>query len=903
MKRTVRIDPFFYDQPDKSFVGDLMTPVHREKPEGFVERRARDGEVDASGLYLAEMFPGDAGLLDTSYADFGRFAEICGIAGRRYPIRLRLGETPCFEAWRADISEGGTVVTAADTEGVRRALICLEGEMLRRGGAILPRGIIEKKPHMRVRITRCFFSPINRPPKYGDELSDDTDYYPEEYLNRLMHDGANAVWIYTRFSDLVPSSFVPEYGRGGEARLEKLRRVTEKCARYGIRPYVFAIEPVALPEEQMRLIGADGGSAYNGNRLFCVNHPQGRAFVEELGRELFQRCPGLGGFISITYGERPTSCSSAYGRIDKIGLNNPILCPRCRDLPPGQVLANAAAALASGIHKSNPQADVISWTYGHRLWPLEDVRQYVRRAPKDVILMQNFEEMGYAKQLGRTRQGVDYWLSYAGPSALFSATAQEAQKERKPLFMKTQVCCSHELATVPYVPVPGILFDKYRAARDCGVEGVMQCWYFGNYPSMMSRAAGELSFWRDFSDKRAFLVYLAGIYWGAENAPIIADAWEEFEKGYVNYPLNIMFSYYGPMHDGPVWELALLPKNFSLPRSWQTLDPTDGDRIGECLMSGHTLDEAIVLCGRMADHWRRGLERMKQARPLNGECREQLRVAEAVDILFHSGLSILSFYRLRDRLGRREGDAAETLREMRRIVLEEIDRSLALRALCEKDGRLGYHSEGEGYKYFPKKLDHRVARLKELLENEFPQVSERIARSLPPLSYYCGEEDGSRAYHMKRGPVEEADWERIDSQAAFRAAYGDKTLTMEFRMTHCVRIDPEFRLAWPAPGVELTADGETRVSSTTYLYYSVFGRRVDDLKALWTAEKREEDGTLRVTLDRAAIDWEKDLPFKMRLDVDGKLWCAEEDPIRTLGKPNVSPGEYDWMMPEGFGKN
>ena len=107
------------------------------------------------------------------------------------------------------------------------------------------------------------------------------------------------------------------------------------------------------------------------------------------------------------------------------------------------------------------------------------------------------EEMGYAEQLGKTRQGVDYWLSYAGPSQLFEATGDEAVKKGKHMFMKTQTCCSHEVATVPYVPVPGILFKKYKNAFKYNVEGVMQCWYFGNYPSMMSRAAGELAFMHD----------------------------------------------------------------------------------------------------------------------------------------------------------------------------------------------------------------------------------------------------------------------------------------------------------------------------------------------------------------------------------------------------------------------
>ena len=64
-----------------------------------------------------------------------------------------------------------------------------------------------------------------------------------------------------------------------------------------------------------------------------------------------------------------------------------------------------------------------------------------------------------------------------------------------------QICCSHELATVPYIPAPGIVFDKYKGAYGLSVEGVLQCWYFGNYPSIMSKAAGELSFCSDFSDK------------------------------------------------------------------------------------------------------------------------------------------------------------------------------------------------------------------------------------------------------------------------------------------------------------------------------------------------------------------------------------------------------------------
>ena len=167
------------------------------------------------------------------------------------------------------------------------------------------------------------------------------------------------------------------------------------------------------------------------------------------------------------------------------------------------------------------------------------------------------------EQLGKTRLAVDYWLSYPGPSQLFQATAEQAVASHKHLF------CQNPGLLLPRggVGAPTSLRrafcgDKYKAMRSYGVEGVMQCWYFGNYPSLMSKAAGELAFEGAFADKEAFLRRLAGIYWGEQQADAAAAAWSAFEEGYRQYPVNIMFSYYGPMHDGPVWELQLTPKNF-----------------------------------------------------------------------------------------------------------------------------------------------------------------------------------------------------------------------------------------------------------------------------------------------------------------------------------------------------
>ncbi len=111
----------------------------------------------------------------------------------------------------------------------------------------------------------------------------------------------------------------------------------------------------------------------------------------------------------------------------------------------------------------------------------------------------------------------------------------------------------------------------------------------------MSKAAGELSFMEDFSDEEAFLRHLAGVLYGKSNAEAVSKAWKCFGDGYSNYPLNIMFSYHGPMHDGVVWKLQLKPKNISPARTWLLLEESEGDRMCDTLSGAHTLSEVLEL--------------------------------------------------------------------------------------------------------------------------------------------------------------------------------------------------------------------------------------------------------------------------------------------------------------------
>ncbi|MBR2021859.1 MAG: hypothetical protein IJ939_05420, partial [Clostridia bacterium] len=250
MRITTIADPFLNKQPEITFTKDLSSPVHEQCMPRWNEIPASENEVDFSKVNL--IFDFEDELLETAYDDFRKFlsvsqVEICPNGKKIHVVK---GETDCFEAYRIIVDESGCTIVAADTEGIRRALVFVEDEMQRREGSILKIGEIKRKPHITARISRCYFTPASctTNEEKENELSDDIDYYPDEYLNRLAHDGINALWLGATLRFLVKNNRVPEYGKDAEKRMAKLKSVVAKCRRYGIKVYLFAVDPASSYE-------------------------------------------------------------------------------------------------------------------------------------------------------------------------------------------------------------------------------------------------------------------------------------------------------------------------------------------------------------------------------------------------------------------------------------------------------------------------------------------------------------------------------------------------------------------------------------------------------------------------------------------------------------------------------
>ncbi|MBQ8229269.1 MAG: hypothetical protein IJZ32_01075 [Clostridia bacterium] len=908
MLRKNLTDDFFDKQPERAFEADLREFVTPK----IAFARPKTGEITPKGLCVNKSAFENEEALQTVWSDFERFGKKNALLGNGYGISLVKNAALEKEEFFLEVTAEYCTLTAGETEGVRRGMIRLQDLLLENGGN-LKIGETHEKAVIKRRISRCFFSPTNRPPRNGAELQDDVDYYPDGYLNRLMHDGINGIWIYSSFDELLHSSYITEFGEGSERRIKKLNATIEKCARYGIEVFLFVLEPISLnnPTVEKRHPGLlHKYPQVHGNRYFdkitreegvafCTYSDFGKNYCIEAVEKLFTIAPKLGGLMSITQGERITSCSTVWENEEFEWKN---VCPRCSKYSKAEVLVQKVDVLREGMRRVKPSAEFISWTYEHRNWKDAGIVEYVEKAPADVALMQNFEDNGRVEQLGKTRVAIDYWLSYTGPSHMFELTAETAKRCGKQTYAKMQVCCSHELASVPYIPVPGIIYDKLTRAKELGVTGIMESWYFGNYPCLMSKAAEILSFDKPFADKKEFLGYLAGLYFDGKSAEKVAQAWECFERAYTSYPVNVMFSYYGPLHDGIVWELALKPKNFAMSRSWLLLDRTDGDRLGECLFAGHTAEEADELLTEMDECWQKGCEILSETEAWQETPEhEQFSVAQAIGLLINSCRNIVRFYRLRNELGYGRGNARELLVNLREIVEREIENSSKMIPLCEADNRLGFHSEAEGYKFFPEKLRARIASLQKLLETEFTETEARLEQGVAPLAYYEGEEEGVKRCVASRTGLDSAEWETLsDGSSKFRVAVDGSRVQLELYGDgkKDFVICNEWELCFPSSAVIIKSDGRVVMHRDCITHQSLVDERTEAERQKWTVEdlSKGEETHLVVTLDKAEIGFVR-LPYKCMIKTTDKgFWNKDPNPTYTLGKAVLSPGDFGWIV-------
>jgi hypothetical protein len=316
------------------------------------------------------------------------------------------------------------------------------------------------------------------------------------------------------------------------------------------------------------------------------------------------------------------------------------------------------------------------------------------------------------------------------------------------------------------------------------------------------------------------------------------------------------------------------------------------------MFAGHTVDEVETLLSQMQGLWKKGCKLLCSLSSDGFD--EQKSVAESILLLIASSRNIVKFYRLRNELGYQRRDSRTVLSEMRKIVKSEIRNCEKMIVLCKADKRLGFHSEAEGYKFFPAKLRERIKLLERLLQKEFTLVEKRIESGLSPLAYYDGKDKTAARAKAGRGVWNES-WQTLtDGASKFRVRVGEEEVQMEFvgeANTDFV-VCNEFELNFPQPTVVLKSDGRVLLHRDCRTHQSLLDERGEEEKAKWKVEcfSTAEGTRLVATVKKSDVGFVR-LPYKLLVKTRrGANWCEEKTPTHTLGKSILSPGEFGWVQ-------
>ena len=563
-----------------------------------------------------------------------------------------------------------------------------------------------------LRIWRAPTSDLTR-----DELRNAAVCYSDDMLARVADEGFTAIWLFGVLYDLMRSSVFPELNRpGADERVASIRQVAERARRHGLGVYLYFNEPVSVAVDHpfwrthRDVQGAEKWNTY----ALCTSTPAVQAFFRDALESVFARLHGIDGVILITACESLTHCwsksATRHGQ-------PPTACPRCREREPADLVLELLRTWIA-VSRAQPRPfRVIAWNWEWAYWYPDPQRPIVSRLPEGIELLLDMEIGAVRQWRGRPNPIGEYALCYTGPSERFVATQDEVAGRNIPVHAKIQLNVTHELCTVPNVPVLATIHGKLAALAARRAAGFMGTWSMGSSFTLNTRA--QRLFRSDparFADEGEFLAALAREYLGVREPARVVRAWSDFSRAYAHYPFSVRLLYNGPHNDAPGRRLSLRYEGTPAGRSFAADPP--GDDLSLCAGEDHgraqsfTLDEIIGGYERMSEGWDAALPPyeaalLEEGGAIGEEQRrhraEELSTARMVGLQLHSIVNVFRFYREQQRLMRALGLAAPCRLPpdpaLLAIMAAELENARRALPLVVADRRLGFHQEFHGYKY------------------------------------------------------------------------------------------------------------------------------------------------------------------------------------------------------------
>jgi len=466
-------------------------------------------------------------------------------------------------------------------------------------------------------------------------------YLPSSQLEAYRDLGVNGIWTQAVLSGLVEFPFEPSISEGHKERLARMREMTERLDRYGIKLYLYINEPRYMPLSFFEKYPDLRGHIRGDGASLCTSTEAVRGYIRDSIEKICREVPLIGGFFTITRSENLSNCYSHSG-----DGNTVCSCPRCSERSAPEVISELINTIAEGAHRVSNEIKIFAWSWAWRGFSEE----IIHRLDKSVILLSQ-SELDVPFCIGGVEGRVlDYSISIPGPGEKARGEWAIAKECGLEIGAKVQISTTWEASTIPAIPVSPLIDYHIRALRDEGVEHLLLSWTLGGYPG--NNVATAAKYFYEHSDE-------------ISNAH---EAEKLFSEAFREFPFHIQTLYKGPQNAGP--SSLLFPEPSGYPatmtgfayddlKAWRSIYPVD---IFE--------DQFRKLC----EGWEKGLALLDE-----NDDSEVAVMARAAYCIFRSSLDQIRFIRARDE--KRYSDCialAESEENTARIMLAQMNKNAAI---------------------------------------------------------------------------------------------------------------------------------------------------------------------------------------------------------------------------------
>jgi len=478
-------------------------------------------------------------------------------------------------------------------------------------------------------------------------------YLPDEQLAAYRDLGVNGIWTQGVLSGLVEFPFEPSLSKGHQERLARMRELTERLDKYGIKLYLYINEPRFMPLSFFEKHPDIRGHIRGDGASLCTSTEKVRNYLRDSIEKICREVPLIGGFFTITRSENLTNCYSHSG-----DGNVECLCPRCSKRSAPEVISELINTIAEGAHRVSRDIKIFAWSWAWRGFNEE----IIRRLSKDVILLSQSEldvpfEIGGVK--GRV---IDYSISIPGPGERAKREWAVAKESGHEVGAKVQISTTWEASTVPAIPVSPLIDDHIRTLRDEGVEHLLLSWTLGGYPCNNIATAAKYFYENADANSPTY-----------EAEKLFAEAFREF-------PFHINTLYKGPQNAGPSSLLFPTPSGYTATMTGFAYDDLEAWR------SIYPVDIFEDQFRKLCEGWKKGLALIDE-----GDESEVAVMARAAYCIFKSSYNQIRFIRARD-----EGRFTDA----KKIAEDEEQIARLMLAQMNKNAAIGY--EAANHYYFSK---------------------------------------------------------------------------------------------------------------------------------------------------------------------------------------------------------